>query len=87
MAKVKVTKIKVGDCVGTPGDRKVRTVWGRVDKIRRDPPIINFASRDWASPSAKQYGDGFGYYTARATESLQVNDKKCSRQLGRSRRR
>ena len=86
MPKVKVTKIKVGDCVGTPGDHKVRTVWGRVDKVKHDGSLVLIASRDWATESSKKYGDGFGHYTARASESLLVSDTKCKRPtLGRRR--
>lgn len=83
MAKVRVEKIKVGDCVGTPGDRKVRTVWGRVTQIEHDAPLVIFHSPDWVSESAKRYGRTTGSYTARRGESLQVSATRCT--LGRRR--
>jgi hypothetical protein len=76
MAKIKVDKIKVGDVIGTPGDRKVRTVWGRVDKIERESDMITFCSKDWATESQKKYGSGMGCYFAMRGESLQIKPKK-----------
>lgn len=76
MARIKVERVKVGDVIGTPGDRKVRTIWGRVDKIERRLDIISFCSTEWATESSKKYGDGYGCYTARRGETIQIKAKK-----------
>jgi len=70
--KIDVTKIRVGDLIGTPGDRKVRTVWGRVARIEKSKTIITFCSPDWATESSRKYGSGEGCYTARRGEKLSV---------------
>jgi hypothetical protein len=75
MPKVKVEKIKVGDYVCTPGDRKTRWVCGEVHKIELDDGAISLGSRDWATESSKKYGSGIGYYTALPGESLMVKPK------------
>jgi hypothetical protein len=72
ISKIKVERIKVGDTIGTPGDRKVRTLWGRVDKIEKTDGLVILCSREWATESNRKYGDGFGCYTARNGESLKV---------------
>ena len=79
MPKIAVDKVKVGDLIGTPGDKKVRTVWGCVSKIERDGNFITFESPDWASESAKKYkgAAATGVYFARKGEKVDVKPGAC----------
>jgi hypothetical protein len=78
MARVKATKIKVGDCVGLPAER--RTQWITVDRIKRPlRGITRFESRDLRSPSMIKYGVTHGSYIARDTEAYPVSPNKCKK--------
>lgn len=76
MAKIKVEKVKVGDTIGVPGDRKVRTLWGRVDKIERKDGLVIFCASEWATESQRKYGDGMGCYISRRGESVSIKKAK-----------
>ncbi len=74
MTKIKVDKIKVGDTICTPGDRKVRWVCGKVSKVEREDGLVILSSPDWATESSRKYGSGVGVYTARSGETLRLKD-------------
>lgn len=73
--KKRVESVKVGELIGTPGDRKVRTHWGCVDRIERDGALIRFYSRDWVSENdRKKYGATEGSYRALKGETVLVRE-------------
>lgn len=76
MPRVPVSKIKVGDCVGTPGDARVRTRWVRVSRIDRDDGLITLHSPDGIPPGSRATET---IYMARPSESLPVSPAKCKR--------